>query len=114
MIRVEVRRRTPSQNKSTYSHWSAYAKERDAWFVLLRAALRPRATPPDRKVNASIVSYRNRLLDFANLVGGCKPIPDGLIKLGYLRDDKPAWFACEYRQQQCRRAEERTVITLDL
>ena len=55
-------------------------------------------------------SYRTRLVDYANLVGGAKPIPDCLIRLGYLRDDTPRWFHCEYFQCQVTKAEERTEL----
>ena len=53
------------------------------------------------KVRLRIVSYRNRLVDFANLVGGAKPIPDCLQRLGYIVDDSPKWFECDYQQIQC-------------
>ncbi|MHC5067110.1 MAG: hypothetical protein ACYTF0_00840 [Planctomycetota bacterium] len=86
-----------------------YTKERDAWFVLLRSQLPPCA-PVAEPVALAIRSYRSRLVDFANLVGGAKMIPDGLIRLGHLKDDSPAWFACRYQQFQVARAEERTEI----
>ena len=104
-----VRRKVPSQNASMYRHWSAYTAERDAWFVLLRAQLPPRR-PPSGPVRLAIRSFRNRLVDYANLVGGAKPIPDCLIRLGYLKDDGPDWFTCTYEQEQVAKAEERTEI----
>lgn len=106
---VVVLRRIPSQNSSQYRHWSHYTRERDAWFLALRRALPPN-TPPLGKVRLRITSYRSRLVDFANLVGGAKPIPDCLVRLGYIRDDGPEWFDCEYRQFKVPRAEERTEI----
>lgn len=110
-LTVTIKRRTPSQNAATFGHWRGYTKERDAWYVLLRAALKPRPAPR-HLISAEITSFRNRLLDYGNLVGGMKPIPDCLVRLGYLKDDGPAWFDCEYRQEKCRRADERTVITI--
>ena len=106
---IVVHRRVPSQNASMYRHWSAYTKERDAWFVLLRAQLPPRAAVA-APVRLAIRSFRARLVDFANLVGGAKPIPDCLIRLGYLKDDHPHWFACEYQQHQVAKPDERTEI----
>lgn len=106
---VVIRRRVPSQNASQYTHWSVYTKERDAWFILLRAQLPPR-DPPDQPVRMLLRSYRNRLIDFANLVGGAKPIPDSLVRLGYLKDDSPRWFSCEYQQIQVAKADERTEL----
>ncbi len=107
---IVIRRRVPSQNASMYRHWSAYTAERDAWFVLLRCQLPPRRAPPEVAVRMAIRSYRQRLVDFANLVGGAKPIPDCLIRLGYLKDDSPKWFNCEYLQLQVKKSEERTEI----
>jgi hypothetical protein len=104
-----VRRRVPSQNVSQYAHWSSYTRERDAWFVLLRAQLTPRE-PPDQPVRLCLRSFRTRLVDYANLVGGAKPIPDCLKRLGYIRDDSPRWFYCEYFQAIVPKAEERTEL----
>ncbi len=106
---IVIRRRLPSQNASMYRHWRTYTTERDAWFVLLRAKLRPRP-PVDAPVRMAIRSYRTRLIDFANLVGGAKPIPDCLVRLGYLKDDSPHWFECEYQQHQVAKPDERTEL----
>ena len=106
---ITIARRLPSQNNSHYRHWSHYAKERDLWFILLRGQLPPQQAVQE-KVRLKIVSYRNRLVDFANLVGGAKPIPDCLQRLGYVVDDSPKWFDCSYEQIQCPRVEERTEI----
>ena len=106
---VVIHRRVPSQNRNQYRHWSHYAKERDAWFVLLRAQLSPRQAVSE-VVRIAIRSYRLRLVDFGNLVGGAKIIPDCLQRLGYIVDDSPKWFHCDYQQFQVPRAEERTEI----
>ncbi|MFW5829813.1 MAG: hypothetical protein ACOCXA_06080 [Planctomycetota bacterium] len=102
-------RRIPSQNLLHYRHWSRYRVERDAWFVLLRSRLPPRQAV-QVPVGLVLRSYRNRLMDYANLVGGAKPIPDCLIRLGYLKDDGPRWFSCDYQQIQVPRTEERTEL----
>lgn len=106
---VIIHRRVPSQNASMYRHWRAYTSERDAWFILLRAQLPPR-TPPSEPVRIVLRSLRTRLVDYANLVGGAKPIPDCLIRLGYLKDDSPRWFHCDYYQSQVPKEQERTEI----
>ena len=77
--------------------------------MLLRQQLPPREAP-EGKVRLRIRSFRNRLVDFANLVGGAKPIPDCLVRLGYLRDDSPEWLECAYEQHRVPRKEERTEI----
>ena len=106
---IVIRRKVPSQNDSMYRHWRAYTAERDAWFVLLRAHLPPRQ-PVETPVRLAIRAYRTRLMDYANLVGGAKPIPDCLIRLGYLKDDSPKWFNCTYEQIQVKQPDVRTEI----
>ena len=106
---IVVKRRVPSQNASMYRHWSAYTAERDAWFILLRAQLAPKP-PPDEPVRLILRSLRTRLVDYANFVGGAKPIPDCLIRLGYLKDDSPRWFHCDYYQSVVPKDQERTEL----
>jgi hypothetical protein len=106
-----VAREIPSLNATMWRHRRAYTKERDHWLILLRAQLRPitRTTYP---VRAVIHSLRGRLLDYGNLVGGAKPIPDALVRLGYLYDDAPRWFTCDYFQTKVEKAARCTRISL--
>ena len=75
----------------------------------MRAQLPPRI-PVAEPVRLVLRSYRGRLVDYANLVGGAKMIPDILTRLGYIRDDSPRWFYCEYVQFQVAAAEQRTEL----
>jgi hypothetical protein len=113
LIRVEIPRRVPSQNESVWAHWRVYSAEKKKWLALMSALL-PKREPPDRLVFLWIISYRNRELDHMNLVGGCKPIPDVLKQLGYIKDDSPKWFDYTVRQELVPKAEERTVLEIDL
>lgn len=89
-----------SQNASFYKKngfWVARADKKrwlNALAIIAKRALHPAAGK--RKV--TIVSYRKRLLDYGNLVGGAKPILDALKKLGWIVDDSPAWVIEEYKQ----------------
>lgn len=111
---ITINRRIPSQNATSNRRGIgaqfAYKKERDAWFALLCSRLIPRGSIPEAKVSIRITSYRNRLLDYGNLVGGAKIIPDCLKRLNYIKDDAPKWFDCDYQQRQVAIADERTVI----
>lgn len=111
-ITVVIAREVPSQNRFQYSHWLAYTRERDAWLLMLRVHLRPRPHPPTRPVRATILSLRNRIIDYGNFVGGAKPIPDCLKRLGYIVDDSPRWWTCEYVQQRAPKALRCTRIHL--
>jgi len=110
---IVIARRLPSQNDSMYRHWRSYTRERDAWYLLIRSRLPPRQ-PVEVAVRLAIRSYRLRLVDYANLVGGAKPIPDVLIRLGWLKDDSPQWFTCTYEQFRVTKGEERTEIEFPL
>lgn len=110
-MEIIIRRKLPSQNlwNNKQGSMRIYAAERNKWRTLLQRELGPpRDCPPQKKVHMRIVSYRKRLCDWANLVGGAKPIPDCMIRLGYLRDDSPKWMVCEY--EQIRSSDERTEI----
>jgi hypothetical protein len=106
---IVIKRRIPSQNAAQYAHWSKYTSERDTWFLLLRAHLPPQ-NPPSEPVRLLLRSFRTRLLDYANLVGGAKAIPDCLKRLGYIKDDSPRWFHCEYFQSVVAKTDERTEL----
>lgn len=110
-LTIVIDREVPSLNKTMWRHRSAYTKERDAWMVLMRVQLRPirRVVVPMRAV---IHSLRGRLVDYGNLVGGAKPIPDALVRLGYLYDDNPRWFTCDYQQERAPKALRCTRISL--
>lgn len=61
-----------------------------------------------------ITSYRSRLLDLDNLMGGAKLPIDVLCEFGWLDDDDPMSLHIEIRQIKCKRVEERTeFIILD-
>lgn len=111
-IEIVIKRRTPAGNKSTFGHWRDYAKERDIWSVLIRAKLPPKQKPAHR-VKILVTSYRVNLQDRVNFEAGCKPIPDALVRLGYLRDDAIAWLDDTYRQIKSARAFECTVIRIE-
>jgi hypothetical protein len=79
--------------------------------ALARAA-RTAIRPVTVRAWAAIIALRGRTLDYGNLVGGAKPIPDSLKRLGYIVDDSPQWFQCEYVQRPAPADAERTVIYL--
>lgn len=105
LVRIE------SQNRSTYGHWTAYRRYRDQWLAAIRTRINPK-DPPDHRMRVKIVSQRMRILDHANLVGGAKPIPDVLQRLGYIKDDSPDWVDIIYRQCKASPDERGTMITI--
>lgn len=112
-VTIVIARTVPSLNASMWRHRSVYTKERDFWKALIRVQLVPRREPPDHPVRCTILSLRMRLLDYDDLVGGAKAIPDALKRLGYIHDDSPQWFKCDYRQEKAPKALRCTTISLE-
>jgi len=84
------------------SRWR-YAKERDAWSWLVRAArLKHRiaaATGRRRLTLTRIYAGRQRELDRDNLAGGAKPLVDAIVREGLLVDDTGAWLELHHAQE---------------
>lgn len=110
-ISIRIPLETPSQNAWHGAHWRRYMLIRDRWFVQLRHRLTPRVRP-DVPIHGRIIVYRGRLLDFANMVGGCKMINDSLTRLGYLHDDSPKWMLFTYAQHLAPIGDRHTHISL--
>lgn len=97
-MHVVIDRKIQSENIRDKLHWSERARQKKIWYALLREQLTPKK-PPSVPMCIAIHSYRKKKLDYANLVGGdCKPIIDSLKDLGYIKDDSPDWFLCNYKQ----------------
>lgn len=43
---------------------------------------------------------RKRAFDFANFVGGCKPLIDALVEAGLFVNDSPKYFLGYYQQRR--------------
>lgn len=56
---------------------------------------------------------RCRDYDYANLVGGGKPLVDSMVKLGYLVDDRPNTFQASYHQSKDDAGENQVYIRLE-
>lgn len=80
-----------------------YAKERDAWSWLVRAAkLQHGITPAAgrrRLTLTRIYARGQRALDRDNLIGGMKPLVDAIAREGMLRDDTQAWAELHHDQE---------------
>jgi hypothetical protein len=77
-----------SLNKSLRSHWGSRHSLTQSWGMYLAsetAGKRPPAPLP--KAELWIVRHSYRSLDFDGLVGSMKPVVDGLVRCGVLKDD---------------------------
>lgn len=84
------------------SHWF-YVKEAKGWLdhlhaLVLQAGIGGLVLPWSRWHILRVYQKPKRAFDFANLVGGAKPVPDALKRLGVIEDDSPKHFECTYDQ----------------
>lgn len=77
-----------------------YKRYRQTWQNMLAIKMGRPDHPVDFKVFLRVTSVKkhSRKFDHSNLVGGAKPIPDALKRLGWIVDDSPAWLVDEYHQ----------------
>jgi Holliday junction resolvase RusA-like endonuclease len=114
-MKLIIPKKIESQNKFQYSHWIKYKRHKDTWFRAVWDAItdEQRDSHGDQKKRVEVVSYRTRLLDRGNLVGGAKPVLDALKHFGLIRDDSPKWIEDIVRQVQKQPDEpERTEIEI--
>jgi len=91
-----------SQNMTTYNHWRAYHKDKKDWQRHVHSSFNPYSNLKLEWSSWSLVRQyggRNKRLDYANLVGGAKPLVDLLIHYGIIKDDRDSCFSCTYDQQ---------------
>jgi hypothetical protein len=110
---IDVDRVIISQNKTTYSHWTVYNRDKRGWLTHLRVRTRElqglRLGWSRWRFERHYASPAKEM-DYANIVGGFKPVPDCLIELGIIMDDKPSMFEASYGQ--VKDTTNFTVITL--
>ena len=103
-----------SLNKLLRVHWSQKGKLKEQYCLLIVNQMklnRMRRTEVGEMWNLTITSYRARLLDMDNLIGGCKPILDALSLEGFIWDDSSKYINCRYYQQQSPKDQRYTEIT---
>jgi hypothetical protein len=104
-----------SQNSTTYSHWRVYYNEKKAWLAVVSRCMRDmHGMRLDRSTWRIVRRYcgRQREMDHANLVGGCKALVDCLTKCGIIVDDAPKYFDCNYEQWRNEEGLTGTVVQL--
>ncbi len=100
---IEVPRAIPSQNASHKKHWAVYSNELGCWRRTLEPLLRPVLglnLSWSRWHFLRLIPSRGRVMDYANIVGGCKPIPDAMQEFKVIAGDDPNRFKASYSQQR--------------
>jgi len=104
-----------SGNKFTYRTRFTYVNYRNKWYrELLVLSLRSRKRVKRRVEIVRYIPKGCREYDLGNFIQGCKPIPDGLIKRGYIWDDSPKWVDISYKQIKDPKIKNGTTVTVHL
>lgn len=81
-----------------------YARERDEWVEWFKLAIANhkvlRATCRRRLIITRLYGSRQRPFDYANFVGGCKPLVDAMVLTGLLLNDALGALEDHYRQER--------------
>tara|TARA_Y100001963_G_C6736636_1_gene426758 strand:- start:346 stop:699 length:354 start_codon:yes stop_codon:yes gene_type:complete len=98
-----------SRNVLDRLHWAKKSMLKKEYALLIRNQMRLNKTEQITKpkfLNLNIISIRKRLLDYDNLVGGCKQLIDAMIEENYIYDDSPKWLELNIQQLQNKDCEE--------
>lgn len=107
-IVVSMPLKVMSLNELLRVHRFAHRRLRRQWERALIAFSGRRFAGPFTRIE--IASYRKKLLDYDNLVGGCKLLLDAIRALEWIEDDDPDAIKVDYRQVKA--AEESTLVRL--
>lgn len=107
---------TPSLNKLLRMHYRErkLMKKDFAWELLIAGA-----QEPEYKVNGAkkrrveIKSFRVRLLDVDNFIGGLKILLDALDELDLIHDDDPEFLILKAEQFKVKKIDQGTEITIE-
>ena len=84
-----------SRNYIDKLHWSKKSTLRQGYQLLIRNQMTLNKlikVESGAVCSLAIVCYRKRLLDYDNLVGGCKQLIDALCHEGFIFDDAPKYL----------------------
>ncbi len=101
-VTLMLRKKVLTQNFMKSKHWRHYAKHTKEWYQHLEPHcydLRGLGLSWSVWELTRVVRSPCREFDYGNLVGGCKPIPDGLLRHRVICEDSPKHFKCHYFQR---------------
>jgi len=92
---IEIPAKIYSRNQMDKFHWSKKRKIRQDYQILVRNQMtlnKISKVELGAVCTLAIVCCRKRLLDYDNLVGGCKQLIDALTHEGFIFDDAPKYL----------------------
>lgn len=104
--------RSPSLNQLLGMHWAVRLKSERKWFHAIIATAGFKKPPETRFIILTLTSYRVKLLDVDNLIGGMKKLLDAIVRAGYMKDDSPEHCTVNYHQELCKKGQERVHVQI--
>ncbi len=104
--------RSPSLNQLLTMHWSKRLKHNRQWFHAVIATAGFKKPPEERFILLTLTSYRLKLLDLDNLIGGLKGCVDSIVRAGLMKDDSPEHCTINYHQEKCKKGQERVHVQI--
>ena len=84
-----------SRNKLDRQHWAVKRKSKQIWALFVRNQMKfnkIKKAETGEKFKLTIISYRKKLLDYDNLVGGVKGLLDACIDEELIWEDSPKYL----------------------
>ena len=104
-----------SRNQIDKLHWAKKANLKKTYTLFIKSNMNAHKIPSAQKEDffkLNIVVYRRRLLDYDNLVGGCKQLIDALVTERFIWDDAPKYI--DMNIKQVKKADQEISITREL
>lgn len=115
MIKLVLEQITPSNNKLLRMHYRERRRLKESYMWELLVAMNENNVTPDEVVAGDrkklmIISYRKKLLDPDNFIGGLKLLIDGLVDMRLIHDDSPEYLELQEAGQKIDLKNPRTEI----
>jgi hypothetical protein len=100
---IEAKSQNQLSGNKGGQRWAYKAHRDDLGLLIKHSAQQHGITPATglrRVVVTRLYGHRGRRMDRPNLVGGCKPVLDALVRAKLLRDDSERWCIDHYAQRK--------------
>ena len=97
-----------SRNILDRKHWAVKRRSKKIWALLVRNQMKLkkiRESEVGEKFKLTIISYRKKLLDYDNLVGGVKQLLDACSDEKLIWDDAPKYLDLKVEQYKSKKYE---------
>lgn len=98
---LTIPQKVESRNVLDRKHWAVKRRSKQIWALFVRNQMRLkkiRECEIGEKFKLTIISYRKKLLDYDNLVGGVKQLLDACSEEKLIWDDAPKYLNLKVEQ----------------